>query len=203
MRMWRTRIGLIITLALVLIAFFGRYVAPYGEKEGIGVAMKPAERARRAVTLRHRRARPRHLDPLSLRRTADPDHRGSRHLVRAGVRHDHRPGRCVQPGQARRRADAGDGRHPCLPADHPRPARDLHVRSDQHADRPHRRCVHGAPHRPRGPRLGRIGGRARLRLGGRGTRRITHGASFDPSCSRTCRRRCSSRPTCGSRSRSA
>ena len=50
MRMWRTRIGLIITLALVLIAFFGRYFAPYGEKEGIGVAMKPAERARRAVT---------------------------------------------------------------------------------------------------------------------------------------------------------
>jgi peptide/nickel transport system permease protein len=43
MRMWRTRIGLIITLALVLIAFFGRHVAPYGEKEGIGVAMKPAE----------------------------------------------------------------------------------------------------------------------------------------------------------------
>ncbi|MFM2071343.1 MAG: hypothetical protein RLZZ623_1606 [Actinomycetota bacterium] len=43
MRMWRTRIGMIITLVLVLIAFFGRYFAPYGENEGIGVAMKPAD----------------------------------------------------------------------------------------------------------------------------------------------------------------
>jgi peptide/nickel transport system permease protein len=42
MRMWRTRIGMIITLALVALAFFGRYFAPYGENEGIGVAMKPA-----------------------------------------------------------------------------------------------------------------------------------------------------------------
>ncbi len=41
-RMWRTRIGLIITTILVFIAFFGRYFAPYGENEGIGVAMKPA-----------------------------------------------------------------------------------------------------------------------------------------------------------------
>jgi peptide/nickel transport system permease protein len=40
--MWRTRIGLIITASLVFIAFFGRYFAPYGENEGIGVAMKPA-----------------------------------------------------------------------------------------------------------------------------------------------------------------
>jgi peptide/nickel transport system permease protein len=40
--MWRTRTGLIITTILVFIAFFGRYFAPYGENEGIGVAMKPA-----------------------------------------------------------------------------------------------------------------------------------------------------------------
>ena len=42
LRMWRTRIGAGITLALVIVAFFGRYIAPYGENEGIGVAMKPA-----------------------------------------------------------------------------------------------------------------------------------------------------------------
>lgn len=42
LRMWRTRVGLIITTILVFIAFFGRYFAPYGENEGIGVAMKPA-----------------------------------------------------------------------------------------------------------------------------------------------------------------
>jgi peptide/nickel transport system permease protein len=40
--MWRTRVGLIITVMLVFVAFFGRYFAPYGENEGIGVAMKPA-----------------------------------------------------------------------------------------------------------------------------------------------------------------
>jgi peptide/nickel transport system permease protein len=40
--MWRTRVGLIITMMLLFIAFFGRYFAPYGENEGIGVAMKPA-----------------------------------------------------------------------------------------------------------------------------------------------------------------
>ena len=40
--MRRTQIGLCITVALVLVAFFGRYVAPYGENEGIGVAMRPA-----------------------------------------------------------------------------------------------------------------------------------------------------------------
>jgi peptide/nickel transport system permease protein len=41
-RMWRTRLGLIISTALIGLAFFGRYFAPYGENEGIGVAMKPA-----------------------------------------------------------------------------------------------------------------------------------------------------------------
>lgn len=40
--MWRTRVGLIITMMLLFVAFFGRYFAPYGENEGIGVAMKPA-----------------------------------------------------------------------------------------------------------------------------------------------------------------
>ena len=43
LRMWRTRIGLAVTAVLCLLAFFGRYFAPYGENEGIGVAMKPAD----------------------------------------------------------------------------------------------------------------------------------------------------------------
>lgn len=47
MRMWRTRVGIGITIAVALVAFFGRYVAPYGENEGIGVAMKPASQARK------------------------------------------------------------------------------------------------------------------------------------------------------------
>ena len=42
MRMRRTQIGLVITVIIAFVAFFGRYVAPYGENEGIGVAMKPA-----------------------------------------------------------------------------------------------------------------------------------------------------------------
>ena len=42
MRMWRTRIGLIITAALVFLAFCGRYFAPFGETEFIGIAMQPA-----------------------------------------------------------------------------------------------------------------------------------------------------------------
>lgn len=47
LRMWRTRVGLGITLAVAIVAFFGRYIAPYGENEGIGVAMKPASMARK------------------------------------------------------------------------------------------------------------------------------------------------------------
>jgi peptide/nickel transport system permease protein len=46
--MWRTRVGLIITMMLLFIAFFGRYFAPYGENEGIGVAMKPASELEQA-----------------------------------------------------------------------------------------------------------------------------------------------------------
>ena len=42
--MWRTRIGLAISALLVLVAFFGRTIAPYGERELIGVAMKPASK---------------------------------------------------------------------------------------------------------------------------------------------------------------
>ena len=41
--LWRTRIGVAVTLLVAMIAFFGRYIAPYGEDEGIGVAMTPAD----------------------------------------------------------------------------------------------------------------------------------------------------------------
>ena len=47
LRMWRTRVGLGITVAVALLAFFGRYIAPYGENEGIGVAFKPASETRK------------------------------------------------------------------------------------------------------------------------------------------------------------
>jgi peptide/nickel transport system permease protein len=46
MRMWRTRIGLGIAGALALVALFGRYVAPYGEQEGIAAPYKPAAETR-------------------------------------------------------------------------------------------------------------------------------------------------------------
>ncbi|MFZ9629337.1 MAG: ABC transporter permease [Ilumatobacteraceae bacterium] len=42
LRMRRTQVGLVITAVIAIVAFFGRYIAPYGENEGIGVAMKPA-----------------------------------------------------------------------------------------------------------------------------------------------------------------
>lgn len=42
MRMRRTQLGLVITVFIAIVAFFGRYIAPYGENQGIGVAMKPA-----------------------------------------------------------------------------------------------------------------------------------------------------------------
>jgi peptide/nickel transport system permease protein len=43
LRLWRTRIGVALTLVVVAIAFLGRYIAPYGEDEGIGVAMTSAD----------------------------------------------------------------------------------------------------------------------------------------------------------------
>lgn len=39
-RLWRTRIGLGIVLALFLIGFFGRYFAPFGESEPLGLPNK-------------------------------------------------------------------------------------------------------------------------------------------------------------------
>jgi peptide/nickel transport system permease protein len=44
--MWRTRIGLLFVVALAAIAFFGRYIAPYTEQQGIGSPYKPAGKTR-------------------------------------------------------------------------------------------------------------------------------------------------------------
>jgi peptide/nickel transport system permease protein len=47
LRMWRTRIGLLIVALLCLIALFGRYIAPYGEVEAVGLPFKPAGKTRK------------------------------------------------------------------------------------------------------------------------------------------------------------
>ena len=46
LRMWRTRIGLLIVGVLGIIALFGRYIAPYGEREAVGLPFKPADETR-------------------------------------------------------------------------------------------------------------------------------------------------------------
>jgi peptide/nickel transport system permease protein len=47
LRMWRTRVGLIIAAFLCIVALFGRYVAPYGEQEGVGLPFKVAGKTRK------------------------------------------------------------------------------------------------------------------------------------------------------------
>lgn len=47
LRMWRTRIGLIIVGALTILALFGRQIAPYGEQVGVGLPFKPAGKTRK------------------------------------------------------------------------------------------------------------------------------------------------------------
>jgi peptide/nickel transport system permease protein len=42
LRMWRTRIGLAIVALLCAIALFGRFFAPYGEREAVGLPFKVA-----------------------------------------------------------------------------------------------------------------------------------------------------------------
>lgn len=46
-RMWRTRVGLIIVALLCLVALFGRYVAPYGEADAVGLPFKPSGKTRK------------------------------------------------------------------------------------------------------------------------------------------------------------
>ena len=47
LRMWRTRVGLFIVAALAIIALFGRYIAPYGEAEAVGLPFKPSGKTRK------------------------------------------------------------------------------------------------------------------------------------------------------------
>jgi peptide/nickel transport system permease protein len=47
LRMWRTRFGLLIVAALAIVALFGRYIAPYGEAEAVGLPFKPSGKTRK------------------------------------------------------------------------------------------------------------------------------------------------------------
>jgi peptide/nickel transport system permease protein len=47
LRMWRTRVGLLIVAVLCVLALFGRYVAPYGEREAVGLPFKPSGKTRK------------------------------------------------------------------------------------------------------------------------------------------------------------
>jgi peptide/nickel transport system permease protein len=50
-RMWRTRIGLLIVLVLGIIAFFGRIIAPYEEREAVGLPFKSSSLTRKETFL--------------------------------------------------------------------------------------------------------------------------------------------------------
>ncbi|MEY2582808.1 MAG: peptide/nickel transport system permease protein [Ilumatobacteraceae bacterium] len=50
-RMWRTRIGLLIVAVLGAIALFGRYIAPYGEADAVGLPFKAAGKTRKSTLL--------------------------------------------------------------------------------------------------------------------------------------------------------
>jgi peptide/nickel transport system permease protein len=45
--LWRTRVGLLIVATLVVIAFAGRLIAPYGEQQGIGLPFAPPGKTRK------------------------------------------------------------------------------------------------------------------------------------------------------------
>jgi peptide/nickel transport system permease protein len=51
LRMWRTRIGLLIVGLLCALALFGRYLAPYGEVEAVGLPFKPSGVTRKDTLL--------------------------------------------------------------------------------------------------------------------------------------------------------
>ena len=126
--MWRTRVGLLIVALLCVIALFGRYIAPYGEREAVGLPFKPSGKTRK--------------DALFGSANVGHDvwtrflYGGKPILIAAvsgdgagvGARHDRRADRGLQPRQARRRADAIDGRDPGPAADHLGVDRDLDVR---------------------------------------------------------------------------
>jgi peptide/nickel transport system permease protein len=47
LRMWRTRVGLLIVALLCVLALFGRYIAPYGEREAVGLPFKTSGKTRK------------------------------------------------------------------------------------------------------------------------------------------------------------
>jgi peptide/nickel transport system permease protein len=47
LRMWRTRVGLLIVAVLCALALFGRYLAPYGEREAVGLPFKTSGNTRK------------------------------------------------------------------------------------------------------------------------------------------------------------
>ncbi len=51
LRMWRTRVGLLIVAVLAIIALFGRYIAPYSESEPVGLPFKPSGTTRKEALL--------------------------------------------------------------------------------------------------------------------------------------------------------
>ena len=93
--------------------------------------------------------------------------------IGAGGRRRHRPGRGLQPGRARQRADADDGHHPRLPDDLARPRRrdPMFGASDRWSSSGRRVSRHPA-RRPCHPRRRARRRRARLRRRRRGARRV-------------------------------
>jgi peptide/nickel transport system permease protein len=49
LRMWRTRVGLLIVILLAALALFGRYFAPYTEADAVGLPFKPSDATRKAT----------------------------------------------------------------------------------------------------------------------------------------------------------
>jgi peptide/nickel transport system permease protein len=47
LRMWRTRVGLLIVALLTLVALCGRYIAPYSEADAVGLPFKPSGKTRK------------------------------------------------------------------------------------------------------------------------------------------------------------
>ncbi len=79
LRMWRTRLGAVIVAVLCAIALFGRYVAPYGEQEAVGLPFKVRRRDPQGQRVRLGQRRARRVVAVPVRRQADPDRRRAGH----------------------------------------------------------------------------------------------------------------------------
>ena len=147
--MWRTRVGLLIVALLVR----HRPVRPVHRAVRRGAKPSACRSSRRGETrkddvVRLGQRRSRRVDAVPVRRQADPDRRGAGHRAGVGARHHGRADRRLQPRQARRRADAIDGRDPGPAADHLGVDRDLDVRRLDRADRAARSASRRCPASP-------------------------------------------------------